>query len=187
MGMMRLAGESDPRSDAELVAAVASGQTSALGEIATRHQQRVRAIAFRIMGRWDVADDVAQEAFLRVWRGAAKYEPSAAFTTWLYRIVVNLCLDQKRRYRPLQLTEQDPPSDDATDASLIDLERADAVRREVAALPERQRVALVLHRFENLNHAQIAAATGWSESAIESLLVRAYSRLREKLKDWVPP
>jgi RNA polymerase sigma-70 factor (ECF subfamily) len=185
--MMRLAGESDDRSDADLVASVASGQTSALGQLAMRHQQRVRAIAYRILGRWDLADDVAQEAFLRVWRGAERYQPSAAFTTWLYRIVVNLCLDQKRRGRPLQLTEQDPPDDRVTHTSLIDLERTEAVRREVAALPERQRVALVLHRFEGLNHAQIAAATGWSESAIESLLVRAYARLRETLKDWVPP
>jgi RNA polymerase sigma-70 factor (ECF subfamily) len=124
--------------------------------------------------------------FLRLYRSAPTYKPTAAFSTWLYRIVVNLCLDARRR-PPLALIAEgdaastsDPPVDDR----LVREDLCRAVQREVTNLPERQRIALLLHRFEGLGHAKVAAATGWSESAVESLLVRAYAQLRERLKDW---
>lgn len=170
--------------DAELMAHLAKGEVSALGELARRHQDRVLEIAFRTLGHWDQAEDVAQETFLRVYRAAKNYQPQAQFTTWLYRIVVNLCLDEQRRRAksaaPLEsVAPEGLPSPDVD--SVEKREIAEIVRAAVQELPQRQRVAIVLHRYEGLNHAQISEVTGWSQSAVESLLVRAYANLREKL------
>ena len=84
-------------SDTDLMAELARGDVAALAPLITRHQPRVLSLAYRMLGRWDQAEDVGQEAFLRVVRAAGSYRPTAQFTTWLYRIVVNLCLDAKRR------------------------------------------------------------------------------------------
>jgi RNA polymerase sigma-70 factor (ECF subfamily) len=171
--------------DAELMARLARGDMPALGELARRHQGRVLELAYRTLGSWDLAEDVAQEAFLRVHRAAKRYRPTAMFTTWLYRIVINLCLDEQRKRAksgaPLEpeVCEQIPASDHDTAEKE---EIAVLVRTAVQALPERQRVAVVLHRYSGLNHAQISEATGWTQSAVESLLVRAYANLREKLR-----
>jgi RNA polymerase sigma-70 factor, ECF subfamily len=171
--------------DGDLMASVARGDMSALATLVRRHQQRVRALAYRLSGRWDVADDIAQEVFLRVLRSAQSYRPTAAFGTWLHRIVVNLCLDRGRRPRLAELAVAPQAGSGAQALEvLVRQERQQAIQREVSALPERQRVALVLHRFEGLSHAEIAAATGWSESTVESLLVRAYARLRQRLRLW---
>jgi RNA polymerase sigma-70 factor (ECF subfamily) len=172
------------RPEAELMAELAGGQMPALAALVRRHQDRVRALAFRISGRWDVADDITQETFLRVYRSANSYKPSAAFTTWLYRIVVNLCLDQAKRPRAASLANVEPLADDAADP-LVRRERLDAIRREVDALPQRQRIALILHRFDGLDHSQIAQAMDCTESAVESLLVRAYAQLRQRLRNWI--
>lgn len=172
-------------SDPELMRQLARGSMASLGRLVQRHQGRVRALAYRMTGRWDAADDIAQDAFLRLYHAARRYRPTAEFSTWLYRIVINLCLDRaKRRQLPGLIGE--PAADRTTlpEDSLVRREVAEAVQREIEHLPERQRVALILHRFENLTHSQIAAVTGWSESSIESLLVRAYAQLRTRLKTW---
>jgi RNA polymerase sigma-70 factor (ECF subfamily) len=168
------------------MAGVGRGDMAALGELIERHQGRVRTLAYRFSGRWDVADDVTQEVFLRVHRSAATYKPAAAFSTWLYRIVANLCLDAARRPRLARVPEHDGAAALAMDAEepLLRQEMCHAVQRAVAELPERQRIVVLLHRFEGLSHAQVAAATGWSEPAVESLLVRAYTQLRERLDEW---
>jgi RNA polymerase sigma-70 factor (ECF subfamily) len=144
----------------------------------------VLELAYRTLGSWDLAEDVAQEAFLRVHRAAKRYQPTAMFTTWLYRIVINLCLDEQRKRAKSgvslepEVYEQVPASNhDAAEKQEI----ATLVRTAVQALPERQRMAVVLHRYSGLNHAQISEATGWTQSAVESLLVRAYANLRNKL------
>ena len=170
--------------DAELMACLAKGEVSALGELARRHQHRVLEIAFRTLGHWDLAEDVAQETFLRIYRAAKHYRPDAQFTTWLYRIVVNLCLDEQRRRAksaaPLEsIASEGLPASDTDSAERREI--AELVRAAVQELPERQRVAIVLYRYEGLNHTQISEVTGWSQSAVESLLVRAYANLREKL------
>ena len=158
----------------------------ALGQLVERHQQSVRAVALRMTGRWDVADDLAQEVFLRVYRFAGRYKPAAAFRTWLYRIVVNLCLDRAKSPRLSELPEEIGDASCEMAEQLARAERSEAIQRAIAQLPERQRMALVLHRFEHMTHAQIAQATGWSESAVESLLVRAYDQLRQRLSQWSP-
>lgn len=178
--------DTGPKSDAELMTAVAGGRMAALEELVHRHQESVMAVAYRFLGRWDLAEDVAQDVFVRIHRAAADYRPEAKFTTWLYRIVVNLCLDVKRREsrRPVSMAEMpaDPPAD-ATPDPIEARETAGRVRQAVGDLPDRQRTAVVLHRYDGLSHREIAEVTGWSESAVESLLVRGYAGLRDALAD----
>lgn len=170
--------------DAELMQQLAAGSMSTLGRLVQRYQQRVRTVAYRMTGRWATADDIAQETFLRVYRAAGRYRPTAQFSTWLYRIVVNLCMDETKRRVPRLAGEELVPDTATPKDPLVQQETVEAVRREIGQLPERQRVAVILHRFENLTHGQIADVTGWSESAVESLLVRAYAQLRDRLKSW---
>lgn len=175
-GTSRSAG--DPPDDAQLLAAVAAGNMPALAELVCRHQANVLSLAYRMLSRWDLAEDVAQEAFLRVLRAAGQFEPKARFTTWLYRIVVNLCLDVRRRMRQAPISLPETVASAKPEDPVEIEERASLVRSAVAELPERQRLVLVLHRYQDLSHRQIADVTGWSESAVESLLVRAYAGVR---------
>ena len=170
-------------SDANLVVAVGAGDMSALGELVDRHQQKIMLFAYRTLGRWDLAEDVAQEVFLRVHRSAARYKPTANVTTWLYRIAANLSLDAIRRDKrgPVSIADDADLSVPARGDTLEARERVDMVRQAVAALPDRQRVVVNLHRYEGLSHQEITETTGWSQSAVESLLVRAYANLRESL------
>jgi RNA polymerase sigma-70 factor (ECF subfamily) len=173
--------------DARLMERLARGDRSALARLVQLHQREVLALAFRTTGDWSLAEDIGQETFLRVWRSAARYEPRALFSTWLYRIVVNLSLDALKKRKPIT---GDPPavadiSGHAPSAALEGRDLAAAVQQAVAGLPERQRVAVVLHRFSGLSMREIARTTGWSESAVESLLVRAYAALRNRLKNLV--
>jgi RNA polymerase sigma-70 factor (ECF subfamily) len=172
--------------DAQLMQAIARGDMVAFSTLIRRHQHRARLLACRLTGSADAADDITQDAFLRVFRSAHSYRPTAAFTTWLHRIVVNLCLDRAKRPQLAPIPEEGPEVTSEPDSHLSHDERIQAIRREIDALPPRQRIALVLHRFEGQTHAQIAEATGWSVSAVEALLVRAYAQLREKLKGWKP-
>jgi len=166
--------------------ALAAGDMNALATLAHRHQQAIRAIAYRMTGRWDLADDLTQETFLRLHRSASSYQPTAAFRTFVHRIVVNLALDKARGPRVAGLPDDMVAPDAAgADTPLAHQEKLAAIRDAVAALPERQRMAVILHRFERLNHQQIAEVTGWSASAVESLLVRAYQELRQRLKEWL--
>ena len=180
--------DSEPVSDEALMSAVSAGDIGALGRLVERHQGRALRLARRITGTQDAAEDIVQEAFLRVYGAADRYRPSARFTTWLHRIVVNLCWDHRRRWRPAgELTAAEPersPSDPT--ACLADAEMRAAVRRAVAALPARQRLAVVLHRFDGRTMREVADLTGWSESAAESCLVRAYRQLRRDLADLAP-
>lgn len=172
-------------SDVNLMAAIGAGDMNALGELVDRHQRGILLFAYRTLGRWDLAEDVAQDVFLRVHRSAARYKPTAKVTTWLYRIAVNLCLDVLRRSKrqPVRLADDislaAPSGQDPIEAR----ERIDTVRRAVADLPDRQRMAINLHRYEGMSHKDIAESTGWSQSAVESLLVRAYSNLRQSLSE----
>jgi len=172
------------KTDEQLTAELSGGYMSALAELVHRHQSKVLALAYRMLNDWDQAEDLAQEAFLRLYRSAGKYHGRSKFTTWMYRVVVNLCLDQRRKRKSvLRIDDIDvPPAEPTGGDPLEKRETAEAVRRAVAQLNERQRVVVILHRFEELSHEQISELTGWSKSAVESLLVRAYETLRGKLK-----
>lgn len=171
--------------DTQLMARLATGDMAALGEIVTRYQNNVLAFSYRYLNDWTRAEDITQETFLRVYKAAKFYKPEAKFTTWLYRIAVNLCLDEKRKYF------KDPVSLDQTEIIAASESKMDVVERQEVVklvktalneLPERQKLAVMLHRYEGLSHNQITEVTGWSHSAVESLLVRAYANLRKKLK-----
>ena len=171
-------------SETKLMSGLASGQMEALAEIVKRHQDRILALAYRFLNDWTKAEDVAQEAFLRIHRSAVNYKPQANFSTWLYRIVVNLCLDERRRQTKLPLSIEEAGCDIAVDSDFDSAERNETielVQKAISGLPERQRLAVILHRYENLSYDQICEVTKWTKSAVESLLVRAYANLREKL------
>jgi len=182
---------SDIPNDTELMTRLAAGDMAALGDLAKRHQDKVLSLSYRVLGDWHRAEDVAQETFLRVYRAAKRYKPQAKFTTWLYRIVVNLCLDERRKQSKTAATLEDADPAVLAESESNAAERkevVESVKTAVGELPERQRLVVILHRYDGLSHGEISEVTGWTQSAVESLLVRAYANLREKLdkmKDFV--
>jgi RNA polymerase sigma-70 factor (ECF subfamily) len=174
--------------DASLMTRLRDGDRAALDQLVRRHQRRVLDLAVRTLRDHTLAEDIAQEAFLRVWRSAADYVPSARFTTWLHRIVVNLCLDARKKRRALLAENQDQPDhqQNTAESAVDQADRAAVIRAALDGLPERQRVAVLLHKYSGLSMREIAGTTGWTESAVESLLVRAYATLRRKLRDLGP-
>jgi len=177
----------DKLTDVELMQAVALGDMGKLGVLAQRHQGQSLALAYRTLGNWDQAEDIVQEAFIRVHKAAKKYRPDAKFTTWLYRIVINLCLDEKRRIQRAGFNIADigaQQSGNPLDDPAVVQEKNEQIQkvwRALDRLNKRQRMAVVLHRFQGLSHQEITEVTGWSASAVESLLVRAYRNLRRDL------
>ncbi len=175
--------------DEQLVRQVGRGKTRALAVLVRRHQERALRLAFRMLDDWHLAEDVVQDAFLRVNRAAARYRPDAKFGTWFYRIVVNLCMDVLRK-RQRQSTSATGPEGRTGSVRDDPLQRYQirelqaAVREAVNQLNERERIAVVLHRFEGLSHREIAEVTETSVSAVESVLVRAYRKLREELRQF---
>lgn len=172
--------------DRELMRSIAKGHNSELGRLYLRHQEKVLALAYRILGQWNLAEDISQETFLRVQRAAQAYRPDAEFTTWLYRIVVNLCLDEQRRQKRMpidnmQTTELLRITTDDPGSAQEKTEQIAAICKALSTLNKRQQKAVVLHKIEGLSHAEISKKTGWSQSSVESLLVRAYRKLRNEL------
>lgn len=171
--------------DTELMARLRADDMSALGELANRHQSKVLALAYRTTGKWDQAEDIAQEVFLRVYKAAKHYKPTAKFSTWLYRITMNLSIDLQRQAARKSISLDPSLLNSKTveyKDSMEKKEIATLVQEAVIQLPERQRYAVILHRYEGLKHSEISDIMDVSISAVESLLVRAYANLREKLK-----
>ena len=184
-GVESLSMTDDKPDSTELMARLAKGDMAAFGDIVSRHQDKVLSLSYRVLGDWHRAEDVAQEAFLRVHRAAKRYRPEAKFTTWLYRIVVNLCLDeQRKRARAGASLENTAPEILAeSNANAAEKEEiAELVKAAVNELPERQRLAVILHRYDGLSHGEISEVMDWTKSAVESLLVIAYANLRGKLE-----
>lgn len=163
----------ETRDDAELMRRVSLGDREAFHSIVRRHQDRVLGLAARFASPSE-AEDIAQEVFLSVYRSASRFRGDATFQTWLYRIVVNTCLNWKRRAKAVPFPDNAEPQAPEEDLSDIALR----VREAIARLPDRQRVAVLLHRFEGMSYRQVAEAMGLSEEAVESLLARAYRALR---------
>ncbi|MBI4182792.1 MAG: sigma-70 family RNA polymerase sigma factor [Proteobacteria bacterium] len=170
-------------SDEDLMARVAAGDEEAFCRLARRNARLGFGLARRLTGSTADAEDVVQEALLRVWTHAPRWRPTAAFRTWFYRVVVNLCLDRRRRRAWVALEEADEPADPGPDAvALIERdETGRAVAAAVAGLPDRQRAALLLTYYEGLSNAETAVALATSVSAVETLLVRAKRALRRRL------
>jgi RNA polymerase sigma-70 factor, ECF subfamily len=176
----------DERSDERLMALVALADHAAFRVLGERHLPRVQRIAWRMLGDSSEAEEVAQEALLRVWVHAPRFEAGrgARFSTWLYRIVLNLCRDRRRRRRPwLSLGAAAEVADPAPHplARLSEAEETERVGAALAALPERQRTAVMLSYYERLSNAEAAETLGIGVMALEALLVRARRRLRRTL------
>lgn len=172
--------------DLPLVRLIASGDGDALAALMDRHLHRVTALAGRLTGNAADAEDVAQEVFLRVWRHSAGWKSGQAkYATWLYRVTLNLCHDRLRRRRETDMETMDelPGASPGQEAQL---QRADVARRvaeALAALPERQREAVVLSYYQDLGNIEAAEVLEISVEALESLLSRGRRKLRELLRD----
>jgi RNA polymerase sigma factor (sigma-70 family) len=175
-------GEAD--ADAALVAAYASGDPSAARRLAERHLGRVLGFAARMLGDRAEAEDVAQEAMLRLWQIAPRWRAGEArVATWLYRVTANLCTDRLRRRRPLPLEAAGEPPDPAPSAAtaLIAADRHAALEAALLRLPDRQRAAVVLRHIEGLSNPEIGAVMEVSVEAVESLIARGRRALAADL------
>jgi len=170
----------DEPSDHDLMARTAQGDGRAFRMLAQRHAGRALSLARRMLGNEALAEEIVQDALLRVWTNAPRWRPQAAFRTWLYRVVVNLCLNARRRAPDLPLDAAADVADVAprADAQLEARERDQRLAAAIDALPARQRAAIVLTYQEGLGNAEVAAVLDTSISSVETLLVRAKRTLR---------
>jgi RNA polymerase sigma-70 factor (ECF subfamily) len=190
----------DPGSDAAVMLRVAVGDESGLSYLVEKYHRPMIHFLFRMVQNQAIAEELAQEVFLRVYRSRESYRAEAKFSTWLYRIATNLAVNHARdtkHERAAQTVYLDSPdeetgatpevADDApsVEQRLLRNERMEAIRRHVMELPERQRMAVLMHKYQGMDYRQIGEALKLSESAIKSLLFRAYQTLRDKLKEFV--
>lgn len=171
------------RSDEELMSEVAQGDLTAFEQLVTRHQGSVWRVAFRLLGDAHEAEDIAQEAFLRILLAAPRYRPTAAFRTYLHRITTRLCRDRHRRTGPSLGQDLDGRSSGAPSPEdfLADSQMRRAVQKALASLPIKQREAVVLRYYEGLSYDEISRITGASQKAVERLLARGRAALAELL------
>ena len=179
--------------DAELMRRIKEGDGASFGLLLVKYRATVVHFLYRMIQDHAVAEELAQEVFLRVYRSRSTYEPTAKFTTWLFRIATHLALNSLRDGKYERLQESlDADSDEMPVRQLSDTRpsmeqfmvyeaKLEEVRQAVAALPERQRAAVLMHKYEDLEYSQIAKALSCSESAVKSLLFRAYETLRTRL------
>ena len=183
--------------DAEVMLRVKAGDDSAFDHLVEKFRRPLVGFLYRMARSHAVAEELAQEVFLRVYRSRKTYNASAKFTTWMYRIATNLAVnyarDTRNRRGEVSLDEpaeggtayEVPDGELTAEQSLLRRERMRAIRSHVEALPERQRLAVVMHKYQGLDYRQIARVLKLSESATKSLLFRAYETLRESLKEFL--
>lgn len=186
--------------DAQVMLRVGAGDDSAFDYLVQKYRRSVISFMYRMTHNTATAEELAQEVFLRVYRSRASYSPDAKFTTWLYRIATNLAVNHARdtkHERPENQVSIDEPDDDTglkidvadgtlnAEQSILRRERLAAIRQHVQALPERQRMAVLMHKYQGMDYRQIADVLKLSESATKSLLFRAYETLRERLKEFI--
>jgi RNA polymerase sigma-70 factor, ECF subfamily len=191
------AGASDENAkDVQLMQLVGAGETVAFEELVERHQRLVVGTVARMLGSNSDVEDIAQQVFVRVWKSAKRYVPRAKFTTWLLKITRNLVFNELRRRSrqaqlPLQVESGDaerPIKDERAmtpDASLLEQELQHAIETAIAQLPETQRMAVVLRRYDELSYEEIAEVLDQSVPAVKSLLFRARTELRIRLSRYL--
>jgi len=179
--------------DAELMLRVKDGDGASFAILLEKHRLPVIHFLYRMVQNQGVAEELAQEVFLRVYRSRESYEPTAKFTTWLFRIATHLALnslrDGKHRRNEERLDDDsgDGPARQVSDhrpsieQRMLHQARMEEIRRAVATLPEKQRAAVLMHKYQEMEYSQIARVLNCSESAIKSLLFRAYETLRARL------
>ena len=186
----------DDAEDIRLMRLVAGGDTAAFEQLIERHQALVAGTVARMLGSNADVEDIAQQVFIRVWKSAGRYVARAKFTTWLLKIARNLVFNEMRRAKrhphlPVQIdpeAEEIPLKDEQTaapDATLLQSELQQAIEDAIGLLPETQRMALVLRRYEELSYEEIADVLDLSVPAVKSLLFRARTELRERLKNYL--
>ena len=177
------------KDDHELLALVQDGSHQAFAEVVKRHTERFYRLAFRYLQNKEAAEDVVQDAFLKLWEDPGKWQAdrNTKFTTWFYRVVVNLCLDWQKRKRPVELNEEMPLADEreSADQAMLRNEEQRVLEKEIAALPERQRTALNLCFDEGLSNQDAADAMGVNLKALQSLIMRAKTTLKERMKNYL--
>jgi RNA polymerase sigma-70 factor (ECF subfamily) len=186
-------------SDAEIMLRVAAGDEAGFGILVEKYRRQMVHYMFRMVHNQAIAEELAQEVFLRVYRARASYRAEAKFSTWLYRIATNLGVNHARDTRhergahAVYLDQPDPETGTTPDVAdttptveqdMLREARFAAIRKHVMALPERQRTAVLMHKYQDLDYKQIGAVLKLSESATKSLLFRAYQTLRERLKEF---
>lgn len=190
----------DETSDAAVMLRVAAGDEAGYNFLVQKHYRAMIHFLFRMVRNQAVAEELAQEVFLRVYRSRESYRAEAKFTTWLYRIATNLAVNHARdtkHERAAQNVYLDQPDEETgttpdvaddepnVEQNILRDERMAAIRQHVVALPERQRMAVLMHKYQGMDYRQIGDVLKLSESATKSLLFRAYQTLRDKLKDFV--
>ena len=190
--------ESDEKSNEDLMGSVRLGNRHAFEVLINRHQRSVLNFIFRFLGNRADAEDLTQEVFLRVWKAAGTYKPDAKFTTWLYRIATNLCINRQHAIRIRRLfvqshiQEQIQNSKDSSiigesagilspEDRIIDSEQSVRLLNALNELPTSQRVAIVLRIYDEMSYQEIAEIMDLSVSAVDSLLIRAKRNLHRKL------
>jgi RNA polymerase sigma-70 factor (ECF subfamily) len=199
-GLQPMIAGAEVYTDAEVMLRVKAGDQSAFDYLVQKYRRPLVGFMYRMAHNAAVAEDLAQEVFLRVYRSRQTYEASAKFTTWLYRIATNLAVNHARDTRheraevTISLDEPDeetgttPDLADGTisaEEAMVRRERMLAIRAKVEALPERQKMAVIMHKYQQMDYKQISEVLKLSESATKSLLFRAYETLREQLKEFV--
>ncbi|MEK6398873.1 MAG: sigma-70 family RNA polymerase sigma factor [Terriglobus sp.] len=202
MGTLAVAtnGKAAENGDADVMLRLKAGELDCFEYLMNKYRRPIVHFMFRMVHNQAVAEEMAQEVFLRVYRARDTYRAEAKFTTWLYRIATNLAVNYARdtkneRTAPtIHLDEPDPETGSMHDvadvtptieADMVRDERMKAIRAHVMALPERQRMAVLMHKYQEMDYKQIGAVLKLSESATKSLLFRAYQTLRERLKEFV--
>lgn len=179
--------------DAELMLRVKEGDGVSFGLLLQKHRVAVIHFLYRMVLDQAISEELAQEVFLRVYRSRATYEPTAKFTTWLFRIATHLALNWLRDARNERGQERldddtsEMPARQVSDRQpsieqrLLHRAKMEEIRRAIAMLPEKQRAAVLMHKYEEMEYSQIAKVLGCSDSAVKSLLFRAYETLRARL------
>ena len=188
----------DPERDIRLMEKVRGGDMDAFRELVEAHQHRVIGTVTRMLGDPNEAEDLSQQIFVRVWKSAPRWEPTAKFTTWLYTILRNLVFNECRRRSRHKTTSLDAATDDADhpqqfadgnvkspDTTLLDSEMQDAIERAIQELPEAQRMAVIMRRYQDVSYEEIGEVLELTVPAVKSLLFRARTELREKLRTYL--
>jgi len=184
--------------DAELMLRVREGDETSFALLLQKHRNSVIHFLYRMVQNQAIAEELAQEVFLRVYRSRETYEPTAKFTTWLFRITTHLALNHMRDRKNDRLHDSiDEKIEDGAPRQLPDREanieekllrnvRLNEIRHAIEQLPDKQRSAVLMHKYKEMEYSQIAAILGCSESAVKSLLFRSYETLRMRLKQFSP-
>lgn len=185
--------------DLRWMESIKQGDTEALRALIECHQHRIVGTVAKMLGDESDAEDIAQQVFIRVWKSAGRYEPTAKFTTWLFKITRNLVFNELRRRKRHPAQSLDRPFDDeddrpmqapdpgakSPDRTLLDEEMQLAIQRAIDELPETQRMAVVLRRYDDISYEEIGEILDLTVPAVKSVLFRARTELREKLKKYL--